>query len=72
MRQWISDLLFGPPYSGAKGTEWPRGETRSLRKQLEQSVAWSSFLASGVDGVEDVSFAEFVRRSSGSNPSDPN
>lgn len=57
MLQWISDLLFGPPYRRT----WV--ESRPFTIQLEDSVAWSSFLASGVDGVEDVSFAEFVRRS---------
>lgn len=54
MLHWISDLLFGPPYRRIV-------KTKPLQKQLEQSVAWSSFLASGVDGVEGVSFAEFVR-----------
>lgn len=28
---------------------------------LEESVAYSSFLASGVAGVEQVSFSEFIR-----------
>jgi hypothetical protein len=28
---------------------------------LEESVAYSSFLASGVAGIEDVSFEEFLR-----------
>jgi hypothetical protein len=56
MFRWISDLLFGPPYRRS-GTEAARPAAH-----LEQSVAWSSFLASGVDGVEDVTFSEFVQR----------
>jgi hypothetical protein len=29
---------------------------------IEESVAYSSFLASGVAGVESVSFEEFIKR----------
>ncbi|MGH8718822.1 MAG: hypothetical protein ACREV0_07765 [Burkholderiales bacterium] len=47
-------------------------KTKPLQKQLEQSVAWSSFLASGVHGLEDVSFAEFVRRSRKADVADKN
>jgi hypothetical protein len=56
MLHWLSDLLFGTPYR--------RSRISSVQpiEHLEQSVAWSSFLASGVDGVEDISFSEFVRR----------
>lgn len=38
----------------------PRTREPGLEAHLAESVAYSAFLASGVDGVEKVSFHDFV------------
>jgi hypothetical protein len=59
MKGWLMEKIFRIENAHADDImDWYAGEPTSY---LEESVAYSSFLASGVAGVEEVSFAEFLR-----------
>jgi hypothetical protein len=53
--RWITGFVLGQPQE-------PYARRSEIKTTLEDAMAYSSFLSSGVAGVEEISFEEFLRR----------
>ncbi|MGH8727167.1 MAG: hypothetical protein ACREV9_03180 [Burkholderiales bacterium] len=51
--RWIRGIVVGRERQTAAA---------QIKTTLEDAIAYSSFLSSGVAGVEEISFEEFLRR----------
>lgn len=55
---WITGIVLGQ----ARERKVSASEIKMQATTLEDAMAYSSFLSSGVAGVEEISFEEFLRR----------
>lgn len=55
---WITGIVLGQ----ARERNVSASEIKMQATTLEDAMAYSSFLSSGVAGVEEISFEEFLRR----------
>ncbi|MGH8717855.1 MAG: hypothetical protein ACREV0_02775 [Burkholderiales bacterium] len=55
---WITGIVLGK----ARERNVSASEIKMQATTLEDAMAYSSFLSSGVAGVEEISFEEFLRR----------
>jgi hypothetical protein len=55
LMRWMTAIVLG----GARKRNSPGPQVTTT---LEDAMAYSSFLSSGVAGVEEISFEEFLRR----------
>ncbi len=55
---WITGIVLGM----ARERNVSASEIKMQATTLEDAMAYSSFLSSGVAGVEEISFEEFLRR----------
>lgn len=60
MKHWLAEKFFASEQFVDEGEDFTLTDDAHTAC-LEESVAYSSFLASGVAGIEEVSFEEFLR-----------
>lgn len=58
MKHWLAEKFFGSEQVVHDDEDFADDAATAC---LEESVAYSSFLASGVAGIEEVGFEEFLR-----------
>jgi hypothetical protein len=56
--RWITGRVLGQ----TRDRQVTASEIKMQTTTLEEAMAYSSFLSSGVAGVEEISFEEFLRR----------